>query len=89
MVVHREPWEVRVKTRKQYPMPPAGQIALSLNDVCAVTGFGMTTVRGAVASEALKARRIGKKIVVRREEVDEFLKALPSGLPKKSAKKAA
>jgi hypothetical protein len=36
----------------------------------------------AIDAELLPARRLGKKIVVRRPDVDEFLKKLPSGFSK-------
>ena len=49
----------------------------------------MTKIRQAIDAEMLPARRLGKKIVVRRPDVDEFLKKLPSSLSKKSAPKSA
>jgi excisionase family DNA binding protein len=75
--------------RKPYPVPPVGRISLSLNEVCGLCGIGMTTIRKAIEAEMLPARRLGKKIVVRRADVDEFLKKLPSGFNKKSAQKSA
>jgi len=74
--------------RKEYPIPPPGRISLSLAEVCGLTGIGMTKVRQAIDAELLPARRLGKKIVVRRTDVDEFLKKLPSGTSKKSAVEA-
>jgi excisionase family DNA binding protein len=71
--------------RKQYPIPPAGRISLSLNEVCGLTGFGMTTIRQAVDAELLPVHRLGKKIIVRRQDIDVFLKNLPRGFAKKSA----
>jgi excisionase family DNA binding protein len=76
-------------TARKYPIPPPGRISLSLNEVCGILGIGMTTVRKAVEADMLPARRLGKKIVVRRVDVDEFLKKLPSGFNKKSAQKSA
>jgi hypothetical protein len=49
----------------------------------------MTKIRQAIDAEMLPARRLGKKIVVRRPDVDEFLKKLPSGFSKKSTQKSA
>jgi excisionase family DNA binding protein len=79
----------RPTARKEYPMLPPGRISLSLAEVCGPTGIGMTKIRQAIDAEMLPARRLGKKIVVRRPDVDEFLKKLPSGLSKKSAPKSA
>jgi excisionase family DNA binding protein len=76
-----------MKKRKAYPIPPPGRLSLSLNEVCGLTGLGMTSVRQAIDAELLPARRLGKKIVVRRADVDEFLKQLPTGLSKRSLKK--
>jgi excisionase family DNA binding protein len=79
----------RPTARKDYPMPPPGRISLSLAEVCGLTGIGMTKVRQAIDAELLPAHRLGKKVMVRRLDVDEFLKKLPSGFGKKSAQKNA
>lgn len=81
--------EKKPAVRKEYPIPPPGRISLSLAEVCGLTGIGMTKIREAIDAELLPARRLGKKIVVRRPDVDVFLKKLPSGLGKKSAEKSA
>jgi excisionase family DNA binding protein len=78
----------RPTARKEYPMLPPGRISLSLAEVCGLTGIGMTKIRQAIDAEMLPARRLGKKIVVRRPDV-EFLKKLPSGFSKKSTQKSA
>jgi excisionase family DNA binding protein len=70
--------------RREYPIPPPGRISLSLNEVCGLTGIGLTKIRHAVEVGLLPARRLGKKIVVRRSDVDDFLRKLPSGFNKKS-----
>jgi excisionase family DNA binding protein len=69
--------------RREYPVPPPGRISLSLAEVCGLTGIGMTKVRQAIDAELLPVRRLGKKIVVRRPDVDSFLQKLPSGLAKR------
>lgn len=63
---------------RNYPIPPIGRIGLSVPEVCGLTGIGMTKIRELIEAEALPARRLGKKIVVRRVDVDEFLKKLPA-----------
>jgi len=70
-------------------MPPPGRISLSLNEVCGLTGLGMSTVRQAIDAEQLPAHRLGKKIIIRRPDVDEFLKKLPSGKPSRVEKSTA
>ena len=81
--------EKKPAVRKEYPIPPAGRISLSLAEVCGLTGIGMTKIREAIDAELLPARRLGKKIVVRRPDVDGFLTRLPSGTNKKAAQKSA
>jgi excisionase family DNA binding protein len=69
----------KLPPRKAYPIPPTGQISLSLAEVCGLTGLGMTKVREAVQTDLLPVRRLGKKIIVKRHDVDRFLDALPRG----------
>jgi excisionase family DNA binding protein len=89
MTVHKLHSGKKPTARKAYPIPPAGRISLSLSEVCGLCGIGMTTVRKAIEAEMLPARRLGKKIVVRRADVDTFLTKLPSGFKKKSTQKSA
>ena len=70
---------------RKYPIPPPGRISLSLNEVCGLTGIGMSKLRQVIEAEKLPARRLGKKIIIRRSDVDEFLRKLPSGFDKKTA----
>ena len=75
----REAIEGREMTaRKEYPLPPPGRISLSLNEVCGMLGAGMTTVRKAIDAGQLPARKLGKKVIVLRADVDKFLEKLPS-----------
>jgi len=53
-------------------MLPPGRISLSLAEVCGPTGIGMTKIRQAIDAEMLPARRLGKKIVVRRRTSMSF-----------------
>ena len=76
-------------TPRNYPMPPPGKVGLSLAEVCGLTGIGMTSVRQAIDDELLPVRRLGKKIMIRRPDVDDFLKKLPSGINKKPTEKSA
>jgi len=69
--------------RKEYPIPPPGKIGLSLAETCRVLGVGMTTLRQSIEQGLLPARRLGKKIIVRRPDADSFLLKLPSGPAKR------
>lgn len=63
--------------RRNYPMPSPDKIGLTLDEVCGVSGIGMTSVRELIASGQLPARQIGKRLIIRRQDVDEFLQGLP------------
>jgi excisionase family DNA binding protein len=71
--------------RKAYPIPPPGRLALSLNETCGLTGLGMTSIRQAIDAELLPVHRLGKKIIIRRADIDAFLQKLPRGFAKKTA----
>ncbi|WP_316189197.1 helix-turn-helix domain-containing protein [Bradyrhizobium sp. SZCCHNS1054] len=69
----------KVRTKAQYPQPGPAQLGLSPREVCAVSGMGLTTVREAIKSGLLPARRIGKKRqVILRADVEAFLQNLPA-----------
>ncbi|MGJ4939287.1 helix-turn-helix domain-containing protein [Bradyrhizobium sp. HKCCYLS1011] len=75
------------KLHRDYPVPPPNRLSLSLNETCGLTGIGMTAIRQAIDAGLLPAHRLGKKVVVRRQDVDDFLKRLPSGLRKRNSPK--
>lgn len=79
----------RPPVRREYQMPPPGRIGLSLSETCALTGLGLTKIREAINAELLPAYRLGKKIIVRRADIDEFLKKLPRGFAKERGEKRA
>jgi excisionase family DNA binding protein len=64
--------------RKTYQPPPPGRISLSVAEVCGLTGIGMTKLRAVINTGLLPSRRLGKKIIIRRVDVDNFLKGLPT-----------
>lgn len=74
--------KTRIK-RRDYPIPPPDKIGLTFDEVCGISGLGMTSVRQLVADGQLPARQVGSRIVIRRDDVDQYLKSLPV----KSAKK--
>jgi excisionase family DNA binding protein len=88
MTVHKLRSEKKPTARK-YPIPPPGRISLSVPETCAITGIGMTKLRAVIHAGLLPSRRLGKKIIIRRADVDEFLQKLPSGMDKNSAQKSA
>lgn len=50
---------------------------LSLPEVCQVSGLGRTKIYEAISDGRLKARKCGKRTIVLRSDLQEFLAALP------------
>ena len=61
------------------------KLSLSVEEVIIVTGIGRTTIYSLLASGELKARKIGKRTVILKDDLTEFLKNLQS-YPQKSTK---
>jgi excisionase family DNA binding protein len=51
---------------------------LSVSEACMVAGIGRSRLYGAIAAGILKARKHGKRTLILRSDLLEFLKALPS-----------
>ena len=52
--------------------------ALSIAQACAVTGVGKTKLYELIDSRTLKTRRLGRRRLVLRRDLQEFLETLPS-----------
>ena len=52
--------------------------ALSIAQACAITGLGKTKLYELIDSRTLKARRLGRRRLVLRRDLQEFLETLPS-----------
>jgi excisionase family DNA binding protein len=50
---------------------------LSISEACAVAGIGRTKIYQAIADGDLKARKCGKRTLVLRDDLRDFLAALP------------
>ena len=55
-------------------MPREG---LSVAEACAVAGIGRTKIYQAISEGSLKARKCGKRTLVLRDDLRDFLAALP------------
>jgi hypothetical protein len=58
-------------------VPLAERVSLSPEEVSALTGFGMTSIRGAIKSKALKAKKHGRLTFILPDDVRTWLKGLP------------
>ena len=50
---------------------------LSVLEACRVSGLGRTTVYEAISAGQLKARKFGKRTIILRTDLQDFLSALP------------
>ena len=51
--------------------------ALTISEVCSACGLGRTKVYEAIATGSLKAKKAGKRTLVLRHHLQEFLTGLP------------
>jgi excisionase family DNA binding protein len=51
---------------------------LSISEACAFAGIGRTKLYEAIADGSLKARKFGKRTIILRDELREFLASLPA-----------
>jgi excisionase family DNA binding protein len=62
------------KTRpSDVPLPPPEQRYLTRLEVCRVARIAVSTFDRAVLDKRLSVRRVGRKVLVEREELDRFL----------------
>ncbi|MCB9978228.1 MAG: helix-turn-helix domain-containing protein [Rhodospirillales bacterium] len=52
------------------------QLSYSIDEVCAVTGIGKTKIYQLINSGALKARKLGKRTIILKDDLDVFLASL-------------
>jgi len=53
---------------------------LSISEACAVAGIGRTKIYQAISDGNLKARKLGKRTLVLRQDLRDFLAALPDAI---------
>ena len=58
-------------------VPLADRLSLSPEEASALTGIGLTSIRQAAASGALKARKHGTRTIILRRDLEEWLSTLP------------
>jgi excisionase family DNA binding protein len=59
-------------------VPLADRLSLSPEDASALTGIGLTSIRQAAASGALKARKHGTRTTILRKDLEDWLQAMPT-----------
>jgi excisionase family DNA binding protein len=81
--IHRIPQESVMKRRKRtvrrrnYPTPGPQQLGLSVDEACNVSGLGRSSIAAAIKSGELRARKLGKRIVIMRPDVEAYVRNLP------------
>lgn len=53
-------------------------IALSIGQACQATSIGRTALYQAIGSGQLRTRKLGKRTLILRDDLEAFLAALPS-----------
>lgn len=66
-----------------------GAEVLSVAEVIHATGFGRTTIYNAMSTGALRARKLGRRTIIMREDLRAFLAALPAFQSEASGARAA
>ena len=54
------------------------QFSMSIKETCAATGLGRTKIYQLINCGALKARKIGKRTIVLKADLEDFLSSLKS-----------
>ena len=54
-----------------------GRLAFSINEVCVVTNLGRDTIYRAINRGRLVARKVGKRTIINRRDLERFLRSLP------------
>ena len=57
--------------------PSLQREGLSVAEACTIAGLGRTKIYEAIGSGALRARKFGKRRIILRSDLHEFLAALP------------
>jgi excisionase family DNA binding protein len=58
-------------------VPLADRLSVSPDEASALTGIGLTSIRQAAASGALKARKHGTRTIILRKDLEDWLQAMP------------
>ena len=56
---------------------PVQREGLSISEACAMAGIGRTKIYQAISDGSLKARKWGKRTLVLRDDLRDFLASLP------------
>ena len=57
----------------------AGPLLLSVDDVCALTGLGRTSIYGELRAGRLASVKVGRRRLVPRAALDAWIEELPDG----------
>lgn len=60
-------------------------LALSLHEAARLAGCGRSTLYSAIAAGSLKARKLGRRTLIRRDDLMAWLDSLPTITPTKAA----
>lgn len=59
--------------RRDVPDPPPSRAMLNVLEAATLSGLGRNTIRKLIKTGQLKHRRVGKRIVIRRDDLMRFM----------------
>jgi excisionase family DNA binding protein len=69
--------DTRQRGPKRLRVPLHERLSLSPEEASALSGIGMTSIRQAAASGALKARKLGTRTIILKDDLTDWLRTLP------------
>ncbi|MEZ5919211.1 MAG: helix-turn-helix domain-containing protein [Alphaproteobacteria bacterium] len=75
LVVNVQAWIHQRSKRKEQTMT---ELSLSIEDACKITGIGRTKIYQAINAGRLKARKLGKRTIILKQDLEVFLDGLES-----------
>ena len=65
------------RTARIPKLPLLEKVVLTIDEACAVSGMGLTTIYAAIKTGQLEARKKGPRMIVLRKELDRYIENLP------------
>lgn len=63
----------QLRKHRTYPIPPADRPVLSIYEAAGLLGVGETTIREAIRIGTLPHTRLGRRILIRRIDLDKLV----------------
>jgi excisionase family DNA binding protein len=64
---------MQTNSHKPVELPPADRLIITIAEAVAVSTLSDTTIRRAIKEKRLPVKRVGRRILIRRADLDQFL----------------